>query len=216
MPIATPHTRASMAIWITLDLCCQQGTHWRCVCFTYQTDLSLLGVTVWKQHSHQYYKFMPHSTGRTTCELLGKSMWPLHICKIWQTRLEKEIHSLIPAKSGVLKKKKNNLLLKTTLVICQVISPSQPTSLADFLCKAQACKHSSSFTNASIVYENKQIAQRQYTISQYLREKSLNISNKALEFTMMLLAVQYVSIWVFSSSSHAYINWECRFPACVW
>lgn len=65
-------------------------------------------------------------------------------------------------------------------MICQVISPSQPTSLADFLCKAQACKHFSSFTNASIVYENKQIAQRQYTISQYLREKSLNISNKAL------------------------------------
>lgn len=204
MPIATPHMRDSMAIWITLDLCCQQGTHWRYVCFAYWTDLSLLGLTVWKQHSHQYYKLMPHITGRTTCKLLDKSMWPFHICKIWQTRVEKEIHSLIPAKSGVLKKK--SIIVNHTSDLPTVISPSQPISLAIFLCKAQACKHLSSFTNASAVYENKQIAQRQYTISQYLREKSLNISNKALEFTMMLLAVQYISIWVFSSSSHAYIK----------
>lgn len=52
-----------------------------------------------------------------------------------------------------------------------VISPSQPTSLAFFLCIAQACKHVSSLSNVSTINGNKQIAQRQYTTSWYLREK---------------------------------------------
>jgi len=66
------------------------------------------------------------------------------------------------------------VLLKKSMIVNHssdlpaVISPSQPTSLAIFLCSSSTL---SSFTNAGIVHENKQIAQRQYTISQYLREK---------------------------------------------
>lgn len=63
---------------------------------------------------------------------------------------------------------KKSIIVNHTSDLPAVIIPSQPISFAVFLCSSSTL---SSFTNASIVHENKQIAQRQYMISQYLREK---------------------------------------------
>lgn len=146
-------------------LCYGQHTDWRCVCFTYQTVLSpwssclRTGLrSIPQVNTLQHQKDNLRTSKQRVC---GPSVSVKFDRLGWQ---KKYIHLSQPSQVLL----KMFIIVNHTSDLPAVISPSQPTSLAIFLCSSST---SSSFTNASIVYENKQIAQRQYMISQYLREK---------------------------------------------
>lgn len=133
---ATPHTETSTGmVWKSSSwiICARDSAQAGAMSVLLTEPSCLLAADVWEQDPHQYHNLTPCSTRKTTQELPSKSMWPLHICKIWQTRVAKYIH--LPWPSQVLLKK--SLFVSHTM-ICQQLLPeaSQPALQSFFAAQA--------------------------------------------------------------------------------